>query len=119
GWFGALALPSLWLFQIVLQVLAPLVDLQLAIALIGRSLEGAEALPHSDIAPPYDPAIWLIVAIYVAFVGLELAAAWVAVALDEEDKRLLWLQPLQRLLYRHIKYIAAWRAGAETRERGV
>jgi cellulose synthase/poly-beta-1,6-N-acetylglucosamine synthase-like glycosyltransferase len=110
GWFGSLALPSLWLFQILLQVLAPLVDLQLAIALIGRSLEWAEALQHADIAPPYDPAIWLIVAIYVAFVGLELAAAWVAVALDEEDKRLLWLQPLQRLVYRQIMYIAVWRA---------
>src|SRR5262249_14584914 len=110
GWFGAFSLPSLWLFQIVLQVLAPLVDLQLLIALIARSLEWLEALQHADVAPPYDPAIWLIVAIYVAFVGLELAAAGVAVALDDEDKRLLWLQPLQRLVYRQIMYIAVWRA---------
>ncbi|MBS0386239.1 MAG: glycosyltransferase [Proteobacteria bacterium] len=110
GWFGGLALPSLWLFQIVLQVLAPLVDLQLLVALIGRTLGWLESLQHVDIAPPYDPAIWLIVAIYVAFVALELAAAWVAVALDGEDKRLLWLQPLQRLVYRQIMYVAVWRA---------
>jgi cellulose synthase/poly-beta-1,6-N-acetylglucosamine synthase-like glycosyltransferase len=34
GWFGKLALPCLWLFQIAAQVLAPLVDLQLLLAAI-------------------------------------------------------------------------------------
>jgi cellulose synthase/poly-beta-1,6-N-acetylglucosamine synthase-like glycosyltransferase/spore germination protein YaaH/peptidoglycan/xylan/chitin deacetylase (PgdA/CDA1 family) len=110
GWFGQFALPSLWLFQIALQVLAPLVDLQLLLALVGRGLGWLESLQHADIAPPYDPAIWLIVGIYVAFVALELAAALIAIALDDEDRGLLWLQPLQRFVYRQIMYIAVWQA---------
>jgi len=110
GWFGKFALPTLWLFQIVLQILAPLVDFQLLCALVGRTLGWLESLQHADVAAPYDPAIWLIIAIYAAFVVLELAAAWVATAWDEEDKRLLWLQPLQRLVYRQIMYIAVWQA---------
>jgi cellulose synthase/poly-beta-1,6-N-acetylglucosamine synthase-like glycosyltransferase len=110
GWFGKFALPTLWLFQIALQVLAPLVDLQLVCALVGRTFGWIESLQHADIAPPYDPAIWLIIAIYVAFVVVEFAAAWVAIAWDGEDARLLWLQPLQRLIYRQIMYVAVWRA---------
>jgi hypothetical protein len=93
-----------------MQVLAPLTDLQLLIALFARTIGWLESLQHSDIAPPYDPAIWIIIAIYFAFVALELAAAWVAFELDDEDKQLLWLQPLQRLVYRQIMYIAVWRA---------
>ena len=67
-------------------------------------------MQHADIAPPYDPAIWLIFVIYIAFVIVELGAAWIAVAWDNEDKKLLRLQPLQRLVYRQIMYIAVWRA---------
>jgi cellulose synthase/poly-beta-1,6-N-acetylglucosamine synthase-like glycosyltransferase/peptidoglycan/xylan/chitin deacetylase (PgdA/CDA1 family) len=110
GWFGGFALPSLWLFQILMQVLAPLVDLQLIVALGGRALNWIATLEHSDISPAADNTIWLILAIYLAFLVLELAAAWVAFSLDREDKRLLWLQPLQRVVYRQIMYIAVWRA---------
>jgi hypothetical protein len=79
-------------------------------ALLGRTFGWLESLQHADIAPPYDPAIWLIFAVYIAFVIVELAAAWIALAWDEEDKQLLWLQPLQRLVYRQIMYVAVWRA---------
>ena len=61
-------------------------------------------------SPAADSAIWLILGVYFAFLALELAAAWVAFSLDREDKRLLWLQPLQRIVYRQVMYIAVWRA---------
>ncbi|MES1199929.1 MAG: glycosyltransferase family 2 protein [Pseudomonadota bacterium] len=112
GWFGKFALPTLWLFQIFLQLLAPLVDIQLVCAIIVRTLGWVATLEHSDVSEPYDPAIWLIIAIYVAFVVIELSAAWIATALDEEDRSLLWLQPLQRLVYRQILYLAVLRAVA-------
>ncbi|MFT3728882.1 MAG: glycosyltransferase [Terricaulis sp.] len=110
SWFGKFALPTLWIFQILLQILAPLVDLQLACALIGHTWGWLESLQHADVAPPYDPAIWIVFAIYIAFVVVELAAAWVAVSWDDEDRSLLWLQPLQRFVYRQIMYIVVWRA---------
>jgi cellulose synthase/poly-beta-1,6-N-acetylglucosamine synthase-like glycosyltransferase/spore germination protein YaaH/peptidoglycan/xylan/chitin deacetylase (PgdA/CDA1 family) len=110
GWFGKFALPTLWLFQILLQILAPFVDLQLLFALVGHTWGWIDSLQHSDISPPYDPAFWLIFAVYAAFVIVELASAWIAVAWDNEDKQLLLLQPLQRLVYRQIMYLAVWRA---------
>ncbi|MES1202533.1 MAG: polysaccharide deacetylase family protein, partial [Pseudomonadota bacterium] len=110
GWFGGFALPSLWLFQIVMQVLAPFVDLQLVVAIGARATSWLASLEHSDISPAADSAIWLILGVYIAFLALELAAAWVAFSLDREDKRLLWLQPLQRIVYRQVMYIAVWRA---------
>ena len=110
GWFGGFALPSLWLFQIAMQVLAPFVDLQMIVAIGGRVTNWLASLEHSDISPAADSSIWLILSIYVAFLVLELAAAWVAFSLDREDKRLLWLQPLQRIVYRQVMYIVVWRA---------
>lgn len=110
GWFGRLALPSLWLFQILLQVLAPLVDLQLLVALISHGLNWFAVLQHQDIAPSSDTGFWLVIAIYIAYLSLELAAAFVAYAMDRADKRTLALQPLQRLVYRQIMYWVAVRA---------
>jgi cellulose synthase/poly-beta-1,6-N-acetylglucosamine synthase-like glycosyltransferase/peptidoglycan/xylan/chitin deacetylase (PgdA/CDA1 family)/spore germination protein YaaH len=110
GWFGSLALPSLWLFQIFAQIIAPFVDFQLVIAIIGRVMAWLSALEHSDVAPPNDSAIWFILGIYVAFLALEFAAAFVAFKMDRADAKLLWLQPLQRFVYRQIMYWVVWRA---------
>ncbi len=54
--------------------------------------------------------IWVVVAIYVAFLGLEIAAGWVAYGLDRSDKRELWLLPTQRFVYRQIMYVVVWRS---------
>jgi cellulose synthase/poly-beta-1,6-N-acetylglucosamine synthase-like glycosyltransferase len=110
GWFGKLALPSLWLFQIAAQMLAPLVDLQLLLALISRVSGWIGSLSHTDITPGSDPMLWVIIGIYVAFLALELAAGYIAYALDGEDKRDLWLLPTQRVVYRQIMYWVAVRA---------
>jgi peptidoglycan-N-acetylglucosamine deacetylase len=110
GWFGALALPSLWLFQIAAQMLAPLVDLQLVLALTSRISEWIGSLAHSDITPGSDPMLWVIVAVYGAFLVLELAAGYIAYSLDDEPKQDLWLLPTQRVVYRQVMYWVALRA---------
>jgi cellulose synthase/poly-beta-1,6-N-acetylglucosamine synthase-like glycosyltransferase len=110
GWFGGLALPSLWLFQIVAQILAPLVDVQLLLALVSRLSEWIGSLSHRDITPAYDPMIWVILGIYVTFLAFELAAAAIAFAMDGEPKRDLLLLPTQRLVYRQIMYWVVIRA---------
>jgi len=109
GWFGWLALPSLWLFQIGAQVLAPLVDLQLILAIISQILSLIAAAQH-DVMPTSDSPLWIVVTIYVAFLALEVAAGWLAYAFDGEDKRELWLLPTQRFCYRQIMYIVVWRS---------
>lgn len=110
GWFGGLALPSLWLFQIAGQVLAPLIDLQLLFALLALLLSWLSSLQHADISVSPDTTLWLTLAIYVAFTVLELAASWIAYGFDREDRRDLWLLPTQRLVYRQIMYVVVWRA---------
>ena len=110
GWFGRLALPTLWLFQIAAQVLAPFVDLELVVALTGRVSAWWDSLQHVDTPMAPDPMLWFVLAIYVAFLGLEIAAGWVAYAFDGADKRELWLLPTQRLVYRQVMYLVVWRS---------
>ncbi len=110
GWFGGLALPTLWLFQIAAQVLGPLVDLQLLLAVAGRTMAWVASLQHDDVMPTSDTRLWLVLTIYVAFLALEIAAGWIAYTFDEEDKRELWLLPTQRFCYRQIMYIVMWRS---------
>ena len=110
GWFGKLALPSLWLFQILAQLLAPLVDLQLLLALVSRVSTWIGSLSHSDITPGSDPMLWVILLVYFAFLVLELAAGAIAYSLDGEPKRDLWLLPTQRVCYRQIMYWVTVRA---------
>lgn len=110
GWFGKLSLPSLWLFQIAAQILAPLVDLQLLVAGLLALTHWIESLQHSDMQAAADPLLWLIVAVYVAFLVLEIAAGWVAYGLDQSNRRELWLLPTQRFVYRQIMYVVVWRS---------
>lgn len=110
GWFGGLALPSLWLFQIVGQVLAPLIDLQLAAALLMQGLAWMASLQHADVDASPNPTLWFTLGVYLAFTLLELAAGWVAFGFDREKRGDLWLLPTQRFVYRQIMYVVVWRA---------
>jgi cellulose synthase/poly-beta-1,6-N-acetylglucosamine synthase-like glycosyltransferase/peptidoglycan/xylan/chitin deacetylase (PgdA/CDA1 family)/spore germination protein YaaH len=110
GWFGGFALPTLWLFQIVGQILAPFIDLQLLLAGLSRLTQWMSSLAHSDVQLAPDPMLWVIIAIYAVFLVLELAAGWVAYGMDRVKKRELWLLPTQRLVYRQIMYVVVWRA---------
>ena len=110
GWFGWLSLPTLWLFQFVAQVLAPFADLQLVVVGVSRFIEWRQAQEHPDTPMSPDPMLWLVLAIYVGFLGLELLAGWIAYAFDGEPKGPLWLLPTQRLVYRQIMYMVVWRS---------
>jgi cellulose synthase/poly-beta-1,6-N-acetylglucosamine synthase-like glycosyltransferase/peptidoglycan/xylan/chitin deacetylase (PgdA/CDA1 family)/spore germination protein YaaH len=110
GWFGWFALPTLWLFQIAAQVLAPFVDLQLIVAAVTWAFSWLATLQHSDVQPASDNTLWLVLAIYAAFLALEITAGVVAYAFDREDKRELWLLPTQRFVYRQIMYVVVWRS---------
>jgi cellulose synthase/poly-beta-1,6-N-acetylglucosamine synthase-like glycosyltransferase/peptidoglycan/xylan/chitin deacetylase (PgdA/CDA1 family)/spore germination protein YaaH len=110
GWFGGLALPSLWLFQIAGQVLAPLIDLQLLVALVLQFLAWLSSMQHADVSASPNPALWLTLVVYVLFSVLELLASWIAYGFDREDRRDLWVLPTQRIVYRQIMYVVVWRA---------
>ena len=113
GWFGRVALPSLWLFQICYQVLSPIIDIEVVWTLAGalRAWFTSSLLTRDWRPMPQAMDAFLGVATpFVFFFVLELVAGFVAYLLDRERKRdLLWLF-WQRFVYRQIMYAVALRA---------
>jgi len=106
GWFGRVMLPALWLFQVVFQVLSPLVDLQIVWTvanvvhawLRGRLEHDWQPLPNAL------ASLYLVLLMYAFFFTIELVGSAVAFRLDHESpKPLVWLL-WQRFLYRQLMY---------------
>lgn len=95
GAFGLVALPSLWVYQIAFQALAPIVDLAIAWSLIYGTWF-APSMAHGDVLT--------LLGYWAVFSTVEIAGAWVAFTLDREDKRLLGWLLLQRFVYRQLMY---------------
>lgn len=83
GWIG---LPSLLLFQVLMPLLSPLIDL---FALFGFLF--------------LDP--WRVAAFWVGFMVLQLFTAAYALRLDDEPLSPLWVLPLQQFVYRQLMYL--------------
>jgi len=83
---GLRALPYMILFQILLPLVAPIIDL---FALYG--------LIFGDAAP--------VLAFWVGFNVLQLVIAVIAFRLDGESLRPLWALPLQQFVYRQLMYL--------------
>jgi cellulose synthase/poly-beta-1,6-N-acetylglucosamine synthase-like glycosyltransferase len=91
GRFGRLGLPFLALFQVVLPLLAPLIDV---LAVYGLFFYDATQTA----------AAWL------GMLLLQLLTAVVAFRLDRESLRPLWVLPLQQLVYRQLMYLVIIRS---------
>jgi cellulose synthase/poly-beta-1,6-N-acetylglucosamine synthase-like glycosyltransferase/peptidoglycan/xylan/chitin deacetylase (PgdA/CDA1 family) len=83
---GRRGLPYLVLFQILLPLFAPLIDL--------FSIYGLLFL---------DPLA--ILGFWVTFTALQLLLGWYAFRLDRESPRVLWAMPLQQFVYRQLMYL--------------
>ena len=83
---GLRALPYMILFQILLPLVAPMIDL---FALYG--------LIFGDAAP--------VLAFWLGFNVLQLVIAVIAFRLDGEPLRALWALPLQQFVYRQLMYL--------------
>lgn len=107
GCFGWVMLPSLWLFQVLFQILSPLVDLQVAWTLINVGEAWlTRGLLHQDWQPlPGAVAVLSQIGfLYALFFTIELVASIVAFRLDRERMRLLWWLFWQRFVYRQLMY---------------
>jgi len=95
GAFGTIAMPSLWIYQIGFQTIAPVVDLTIAWSIIySRFIASSADQRHGTVLLGY----WAL------FSAIELLGAWLAFRLDREDKRLLVWLLLQRFVYRQLMY---------------
>ena len=86
GGIGRRALPYMLLFQVVLPLTAPLIDL-FAI----YSILFLDPLP--------------ILAFWLLFNACQFVLAWVAFGWDHESRRPLWSLPFQQLVYRQLMYL--------------
>jgi peptidoglycan-N-acetylglucosamine deacetylase len=113
GWFGRVALPSLWLFQVGYQMLSPIIDLQIlwTVARVGQAyVTGALLTRDWQPLPQAMESLTGIAALFGFFLLLELAGAGLAYALERESPRdLPWLF-LQRFVYRQVMYAVALRS---------
>jgi hypothetical protein len=86
GRLGRRGLPYQLLFQILLPLLAPAVDV---FAVFGLVFDDAARMG----------LVWL------GFLGVQIIASWYAFTLDHERRRVLWTLPLQQFVYRQLMYL--------------
>ncbi|MEU7877084.1 bifunctional polysaccharide deacetylase/glycosyltransferase family 2 protein [Microbispora bryophytorum] len=84
--FGRRCLGYLTLFQVILPLLAPVVDVM---ALYGLFV--GDPLP--------------VVAVWAGFVAVQALTGWYALRLDGERASVLWVLPLQQFVYRQLMYL--------------
>ena len=106
GWFGRVMLPSLWLFQVVFQVLSPLVDVQILWTLsnVVRAYLRGRLDQDWQPFPQAMSSLYLVGFMYGFFFVVELLGSIVAYRLDREDPRVLVWLFWQRFLYRQLMY---------------
>jgi hypothetical protein len=112
-WFGRFALPQLWLFQVVFQVLAPLIDLTVMLSLIRAAsvwLSARNSSIELDQLAVVEGDLALVLGCYGLFFAIELAQAWIAYWMEKRTKGDLWFLFLQRVAYRQIMYAVIWKA---------
>jgi cellulose synthase/poly-beta-1,6-N-acetylglucosamine synthase-like glycosyltransferase/peptidoglycan/xylan/chitin deacetylase (PgdA/CDA1 family)/spore germination protein YaaH len=106
GALGSIALPNLFVFQILFPLISPIMDL-LLLWTAAHALVGYLQHPLADLDPGFMRALWY----YALFTLIDCATALLGFALDREAEwRLLpWLLP-QRFFYRQLIYYVALKA---------
>jgi len=85
GAFGWVALPSLWLYQILFPAISPFMDIAMLASIFSGNFP-------------------LFFAYFGAFTVLELSGAIIAIRMDRGDMRLLPWLVIQRFVYRQLMY---------------
>lgn len=106
GMLGMVALPQVWLFQIILTALAPVADLLLVWQLLSQWVafvqHGSEYTNNSLVT---------VGIYYVVFTLVDIAAAMVGFVMEKKENwSLLWWLMLQRFGYRQLMYYVVMRS---------
>ncbi|MBV9550012.1 MAG: glycosyltransferase, partial [Alphaproteobacteria bacterium] len=106
GELGMVALPQVWLFQILLTALAPVADLLLVWQLAGEYFAYVQHPNDFSFAN-----LQIVLSYYAVFMVVDLSAAMIGFLMEKrEDWGLLWWLPLQRFGYRQIMYYVVLRS---------
>lgn len=108
GALGMLALPQVWLFQILFSVVSPLVDLLLVWQIFAT---GMDYLEHRGQFNPHN--LIEVLMFYALFMAVDLGASIIAFAMEKKEQwSLLWWLVLQRFGYRQLMYYVVVRSVA-------
>ncbi|MBO0721440.1 MAG: glycosyltransferase, partial [Blastocatellia bacterium] len=100
GALGFIAMPNVWIFQILFSLISPVIDLMLLWAFVSAALA---QLGYTDEYPM--AGLKQLVFYYLLFLGVELLMAMLAFALERREQwRLLWWLCLQRFCHRQVIY---------------
>jgi cellulose synthase/poly-beta-1,6-N-acetylglucosamine synthase-like glycosyltransferase len=106
GALGMLAMPNIFVFQIIFPFISPLMDLMAVISMLG--------IIWASFQHPVDPTpsgLTNLIFFYVLFLGLDFLTALFAFLLEQkEDRRLLFWLFFQRYYYRQLMYYVAVQA---------
>ena len=112
GWFGWLGIPTVLIFQVGYELIAPIADLRALAAVVGflHVLFSQSGTPE---AAPLAATLFEtgnVIVLYLAFFCIELGSTMIAFKLDRESWKPLWLLFIQRFVYRQIMYVVAYQA---------
>ena len=106
GSLGFVALPNIFIFQVLFPLISPVMDLLMLFTLITAAINKVQ---HPREFSP--DSLWRALFYYAIFVALEFAAAVIAFLLEpKENKRLLVWVFWQRFFYRQLMYYVAIKA---------
>jgi hypothetical protein len=100
GALGFVAMPNVWIFQILFLLVSPLMDLMFFWTLLGYLIQRLEH-PHEFLASHFNQVAFY----YAFFLIVDVLAASVGFAFERKEnwKLLAWL-PVQRFGYRQVMY---------------
>lgn len=100
GALGLLAMPNVWLFQILFQLISPLVDLMMIWAIISHVTERFAHPNEFDLSKLEN-----VIFYYLLFLSVDILSAILGFLFEpKEDKKLLLWLPIQRFGYRQVMY---------------
>jgi hypothetical protein len=100
GTLGLVAMPNVWVFQILFPLVTPIMDLMVVWTIIHNVLERVEHPAEQAVANPKQVLFY-----YALFLAVDWLAAAFAFLLERRERwRLLWWLCLQRFGYRQLMY---------------
>ena len=100
GTLGFVALPNVWIFQILFPLISPVMDLMLLYTLISAGLDWLQQPKGYSFTN-----LQQILFYYALFLAIDWLAACFAFLLEKKEQwRLLWWLFLQRFCYRQVMY---------------
>jgi cellulose synthase/poly-beta-1,6-N-acetylglucosamine synthase-like glycosyltransferase len=108
GTLGFIAMPNVWIFQLLFAALSPIADLMFVWSLLSI---GLARMQHGDTFALLN--LEKVLTFYAVFLFVDWLAAMVAFLMEpREDKRLTWLIVIQRFAYRQVMYWVVLRSFA-------